>query len=107
MIRIAVLLLLPVVAQAKPFKITVVDEQTGRGVPLVELRTVNGIRLVTDSNGIAAFDEPGLMDQPVFFFVQGHGYEFPKDGFGIRGKAIPIRPGGEARLTIKRINIAE
>ena len=28
----------------KYFKITVVDEQTGRGVPLVELRTVNGVR---------------------------------------------------------------
>ena len=42
------------------FTIRVVDEQTGRGVPLVELRTVNGIRLFTDSNGIVAFHEPGL-----------------------------------------------
>ena len=40
---------------ARPFAITVVDDQTGRGVPLVELRTVNGIRLVTDSNGVVAF----------------------------------------------------
>ncbi|PYJ98700.1 MAG: hypothetical protein DME23_11355 [Verrucomicrobia bacterium] len=43
------------------FKITVLDDQTGRGVPLVELRTVNNISLWTDSNGIIAFDEPGLM----------------------------------------------
>jgi len=47
------------------FKIAVVDEQTGRGVPLVELRTVNNIALWTDSNGIIAFEEPGLMDQEV------------------------------------------
>src|SRR4029079_16823024 len=70
----------------RPFAITVVDAQTGRGVPLVELKTVHGLRLVTDSNGIVAFHEPGLMDQTVFFHVSGHGYEFPKDGFGIRGK---------------------
>src|SRR5262249_29623902 len=64
---------------SKYFKITVVDEDTGRGVPLVELRTVNNITLYTDSNGVAAFHEPGLMDQTVFFHVKSHGYEYPKD----------------------------
>ena len=92
---------------AQPFAIEVVDEQTGRGVPLVELRTVHGIRLVTDSGGIAAFSEPGLMDQTVFFDVRAHGYEFPKDGFGFRGKALPIRSGGSARLAIRRTHVAE
>src|SRR6266404_2223256 len=91
----------------RPFAIIVVDDQTGRGVPLVELRTVNNIRLVTDSHGVAAFDEPGLMNQRVFFHVSSHGYEFSKDGFGIRGQALQIKPGGEATLRIKRINIAE
>ena len=90
-----------------PFAIEVVDEQTGRGVPLVELKTVNEIRLVTDSAGVAAFDEPGLMDQEVFFHVRSHGYEFPADGFGIRGKALKVVPGGHARLSIRRLNIAE
>ena len=45
----------------KYFKIQVVDRQTGRGVPLVELRTTNNIRYFTDSHGIVAFYEPGLM----------------------------------------------
>ena len=89
------------------FKITVVDEQTGRGVPLVELRTVNGIRLWTDSNGVAAFVEPGLMDQSVFFHIASHGYEFPKDGLGYRGRALKVTGGGAATLKIARINIAE
>ena len=31
------------------FKIRVADDRTGRGVPLVELRTVHGTRYVTDS----------------------------------------------------------
>ena len=87
------------------FTIQVVDGVTGRGVPLVELKTVNNIRLYTDSAGIAAFYEPGLMDQTVFFHVSSHGYEFPKDGFGYRGKRLTIRPGGKATLKIKRINI--
>jgi hypothetical protein len=89
------------------FAITVVDEQTGRGVPLVELRTVNNLRYVTDSNGIVAFREPGLMDRDVFFHVRSHGYEFAKDGFGFAGKMLKTTPGGSAKLSIKRINIAE
>jgi hypothetical protein len=89
------------------FRITVVDEQTGRGVPLVELRTVNEVRYVTDSNGVVAFHEPGLMDQSVFFHVSSHGYEFAADGFGFRGKSLVTRPGGSAELKIKRLNIAE
>jgi hypothetical protein len=91
----------------KYFKIIVVDDQTGRGVPLVELRTTNNLRYVTDSNGIVAFREPGLMDQTVFFHVQSHGYEYPKDGFGFRGKPLKVTEGGSATLKIKRQNIAE
>src|SRR5687768_17433780 len=85
----------------KYFRIHVVDEQTSRGVPLVELRTVNGITHTTDSNGIVAFHEPGLMDRDVYFYVTSHGYEFPKDGFGFRGKALRVMPGGEATLKIR------
>lgn len=97
----------PVPAHPPYFAIEVVDEQTGRGVPMVELETVNNIRLWTDSAGVAAFYEPGLMGQNVFFHVRSHGYEFPKDGFGYRGKALKVTEGGSARITVRRINIAE
>jgi hypothetical protein len=76
-------------------------------VPLVELRTVNEITHVTDSNGVAAFAEPGLMDMDVFCHVRSHGYDFPKDGFGIAGKALRTTPGGTAELKVTRRNIAE
>jgi hypothetical protein len=89
------------------FKIQVVDGQTGRSVPLVELRTTNNIRYFTDSNGIAAFYEPGLMDRDVFFFVESHGYEFSKDGFGFHGTKLKTMCGGSAVIKINRINIAE
>jgi len=94
-------------SSGKYFRIQVVDRRTGRGVPLVELRTTNSIRYITDSNGIVAFHEPGLMDRDVFFFVESHGYEFPKDGFGFRGQRLKTTPGTSAVLEIDRINIAE
>ncbi len=90
-----------------PFRIQVVDDQTGRGVPLVELQTVNNIRSYTDSQGVAAIDEPGLAGVEVFFRVKSHGYEYPKDGFGNRGQRLKLTAGGSEVLKIKRINIAE
>jgi hypothetical protein len=109
---LAVLLLFASIGWSAPtyyFAIRVVDEQTGRGVPLVELKTTNDVRHVTDSGGLIAFNEPGLMDgrTEVFFHVSSHGYEYPKDGFGYRGVRLKPAPGGEATVKIKRINIAE
>jgi hypothetical protein len=89
------------------FAITVVDEQTGRGVPLVELETVNRARWWTDSQGIIAFNEPGLMGQEVYFHLRSHGYEYPKDFFGNRGVKLKVVHGGSATLKMKRLNIAE
>ncbi|MBL9122414.1 MAG: hypothetical protein JNG90_02195 [Planctomycetaceae bacterium] len=89
------------------FRIRVVDDQTGRGVPLVELKTVDNVKYYTDSAGLVAFDEPAQMNREVFFAVASHGYEMPADGFGIRGKILLTAPGGEAEIRIKRLNIAE
>ncbi len=91
----------------EPFGIRVVDEASGRGVPLITLRTVNQLRLVTDSAGWVAFDEPGLLGLDVFFFVEGDGYTFPKDGFGMQGTRLKTKPGGRAELKVARTNVAE
>ncbi|GIN71208.1 hypothetical protein J14TS2_16830 [Bacillus sp. J14TS2] len=91
----------------EPFKIQVIDGETGRGIPAVELRTTNNILYYTDSAGYVAFNEPGLMDQEVFFHLSSHGYEFPEDGFGNRGKAIDTKPGGSITIEMDRLNIAE
>ncbi len=89
------------------FGIRVVDAATGRGVPLIELRTVNDISFFTDSNGWVAFREPGLMDRDVYFAVSGPGYEHGKDGFGFRGVRLATKPGTSATVKITRTNIAE
>mgnify|MGYP006277447197 CR=1 FL=1 len=91
----------------KYFQIKIVDDQTGRGVPMVEIRIVNNLRYYSDSNGIVAFYEPGLMNIETFFHVKSHGYEYPADGFGYRGTILTPESGESVTLSIKRINIAE
>lgn len=94
-------------APAQPFRITITDSATGRGIPLVECTTVNGITHITDSAGVIAFDEPGLMNRDVFFTITSHGYTHKKDGFGYTGTRLRTVPGGAATVTIDRTNIAE
>ncbi|MFD0716314.1 hypothetical protein [Paenibacillus sp. GCM10027626] len=91
----------------EPFAIKVVDAETGRGIPNVELMTTNKITFYTDSAGYVAFDEPGLMNQKVFFHMSSHGYDIPADFFGNRGQAVDVKPGGSVTLKMNRINIAQ
>lgn len=90
-----------------PFAVEVVDEATGRGVPLVELKTTHAVRFYTDSAGIAAIDEPELDRREVFFFVTSHGYEVKPDGFGIQGVPLQVGRGKVATVKIRRLNLAE
>lgn len=94
-------------AASRFFVIQVIDEQTGRGVPLVLLETVNKIPFWTDSLGRIAFEEPGLMGRETFFHVHSDGYEYPADGFGFRGVRLTPRAGREATIRLQRTNIAE
>ncbi len=88
-------------------EIRVVDAATGRGVPLVELETVNGLRFVTDNAGRVAFHEPGLMGREIYFSVRSHGYEMKKDGFGFAGTRVTPQTGKPAEIKLTRRNIAE
>ncbi len=84
-----------------------VDDKTGRGVPLAELETTHHQLFVTDSQGWAAIQDPDLMDTEVFFHIRSHGYEYPRDGFNYAGVRLPVKPGGRAQVKLKRSNIAE
>ncbi len=91
------------IPQAKSgyFAIKVVDQETGRGVPLVELTTTSQQRFYTDSNGLIALDESSLMNHRVSFAVSSHGYQ--------RAESVLLSPtpGGEAIVKIQRLNVAE
>ncbi len=93
--------------QTRYFIIKIIDEETGRGVPLVELKTTNSILLITDSRGIIAFNEPGLMNQRVFFYVSSHGYDYRGRVFDAQGITLTTTPGDSATIRITRTNIAE
>ena len=67
----------------EPYRIEVLEKGSGWPVPLVELRTTNDVRFVTDNAGVVAFDLPEVMGRETWFGVFGHGYEVAPDGCGI------------------------
>ena len=87
------------------YKIKVIDEESGRGVPMVKLETSSHIAYYTDNNGIIAYYEPGMMNEEVYFTISSPGYEYPGTMFG--GKAFVVKGGDSAVVIIKRLNIAE
>lgn len=89
------------------FEIQCLDAESGRGLPLVELETVNHLRFVSDNAGRVAFGEADLMKTEVFFHVKSHGYTVGKDGFGFRGVRLVPMPGAKAAISLNRSNVAE
>ena len=87
-------------ATLSPYRIAIVEKGTGWPVPLVQLRTVHQVTLVSDNAGIIALDLPELMGRESWFDVIGHGYEIPKDGFGYQGLRLTPRPGGNHSLRV-------
>lgn len=89
------------------FEIEVIDAETRRGIPLVELTTVDEVPYWTDNAGRIAYFEPGHAGQTIFFHVRAFGYNVPKDGFGFQGVRLQIAPGQAAQIELQRINLAE
>jgi hypothetical protein len=90
-----------------PCRVEVVDKSNGWPVPLVQLRTVHEVPLVTDNAGVIALDLPELMGRETWFAVHGHGYEAPKDGFGYRGVRLTPQAGKTLKVEVTRTNLAK
>ncbi len=91
----------------EPMEIHVTDAATGRGIPLAELVTVDDVVYVTDNAGRVALDEPQLQGQTLFLKPRSPGYLSRKDGFGIEGVRITVKPGDKVTIPLERSNIAE
>jgi hypothetical protein len=89
------------------FVIRVIDEETERGVPLVELKLPDEVKYWTDSAGIAALAEPSLQGSEVFLSISSHGYEYPKETPYGRGTFVNVEPGEILELWVRRTMIAE
>ncbi len=95
-------------AQENPyFKIKVIDAETKRGVPMVGLVPLTQARYYTDSNGLIAFNEPGLMDKVVYFEVMSEGYEYPQNLEDKRAVNLLTKAGDSAVIEMRRTNVAE
>jgi hypothetical protein len=107
--RVCILVLFTVaVPAATPFWIRIIDQETGRGVPLVQLATPrDAIRFWTDSNGVAAIDDAALENRDVIFSIKSHGYEFPEQIPGEPASRVHVQAGNHAELKLHRVNIAE
>jgi hypothetical protein len=89
------------------FRIQVVDSETGRGIPAVELSASSGRTWVTDSAGVIALLDPGLMKQNVFFRVRSFGYSYDTKKRKVAGTWLRVVPRRSARLEMRRENVAE
>ena len=90
--------------RAQLFRIDVIDAATGRGVPLIELRTPDGASWWTDNQGIVAFDDLTSMGRRLRFEVRGDGYR-TLDPSG----SVELEPqkAGHAVIALERLDVAE
>ena len=90
-----------------PCRVVVVDRENGWPVPMIELRTTSDVAVVTDNAGVAAIDQPDLLDRLIWFNVTGQGYSARRDGFGSEGVRITPRAGETVRIEVDRNIIAK
>ena len=102
LVLLACWLLSPGLLAVEPCRIEIIEKGTQWSVPGVELRTVHGVRFVSDNAGVIAFDLPELMGQETWFTVSGHGYGVKADGFGYKGARLRPEPGKKLTVTVER-----
>ncbi|MDR0522125.1 MAG: hypothetical protein LBH00_09780 [Planctomycetaceae bacterium] len=94
-------------AAETPCRIEIREQGTNDPVPLVELRTTHQQRFVSDNAGVIAVDSPELMNQEVWFDVNGYGYDVKPDAFGSKGVRLVPEYGKTLRIDVQRKNIAK
>ena len=84
-----------------------IDGETGRGVPLVAITSLNKASYISDSQGYIAYYEPGLMGDTVYFEIEVEGYWHPRDETGRQAVSIYTTPGEVTTVSLVRLNAAE
>jgi hypothetical protein len=82
------------------FQFHLIDRETGKGVPLIEVRTSTKTFL-SDNQGIVAYYELDGMDQNVQFEIKGHGYTYSGGTLSLFAQR-----GGGKTLVLDRQNVA-
>lgn len=97
----------PALATAGLFEIQVIEKGSGWPVPMVELKTTNHERFVSDNAGRIAFDLPEFMGREIWFDIWSPGYEVERDGFGNRGVRLTPKPGAKQTIEVERTMLAK
>jgi hypothetical protein len=66
----------PIALSPAPFRMRVIDANTGEGVPNLRITTDNGIVCYTMLDGSAAFGESSLMGRAVRFQIEDETHRF-------------------------------
>ncbi len=103
---LGLLSLLAPLPAAEICRLEVIEQGTDWPVPGVELRTIHGVRFVSDNAGVIALDLPELMGREVWFEVIGQGYGVKADGFGYRGVRLRPTPGKSLKVSVERTIVA-
>lgn len=90
----------PVPGPDECFAIEVVDDATGRGVPLVRVAIDGGDAYWTDSNGLVAFCDPDRVDAVLDLQLNSHGY-------APASLDAQASAGGAIEIELTRQNVAE
>ena len=93
--------------KSPPFAIQIVDDLTGRPVPMVQLKTLNAISFYSDNAGYIGIKAPDLLGSKIYFELHSTGYSFPRDKTGRQSTTLLIQPGQDTILRLHRLNIAE
>jgi hypothetical protein len=89
------------------FKIKIIDAETNRGLPMVGLIPLSQVKYYSDSNGLIAFNEIGLMNKNVYFEISSEGYEYPLNMEGKRSVTLFCNAGDSIVIKLRRKNVAE
>jgi hypothetical protein len=81
-------------AWAAPFRMRIVDDQTGQGLRHVRLTSDNGIVCFTRTDGSVLWSESALMNRDVSFRIEAPG--------GQSTVTIRVVQGGHAEVVVRR-----
>ncbi len=88
------------------FAVKVVNPRTGQRIPMVKLQTNNDISYYTDSAGLAAIDEPGIMGKRVRLSLESHVFTSSGPGWEDEVK-LTLTPGKSRTIEMTPHNVAD
>ncbi|MEZ5569496.1 MAG: hypothetical protein R3E54_14325 [Halioglobus sp.] len=89
------------------FGLQFIDDETGRGVPLVEISSTNAVTYISDSAGWVAVNPRDFETEMIYFSVRSPGYSPREHIDGFPGIRVSLRAGGRRIVPLQRTSVAQ